>query len=158
MEVNRDDHGHHDHESYYGNRDTDSLVKCYAIGQLCGIGYHFYHAIEMAKIFIFLQIMEDLIAPIKLKSHMNTLDNSSTKLGTGLKRPAPVTRGCRIEGFVRVKKVPGNLAISAHSAAHSFDVSQMNMSYVISSFSFSNTITLKVIRDIKLRLPYLGHV
>ncbi|GMH16257.1 hypothetical protein Nepgr_018098 [Nepenthes gracilis] len=23
----RNDHGHHDHESYYGNQDTDSLVK-----------------------------------------------------------------------------------------------------------------------------------
>lgn len=22
----RDDHGHHEHESYYGDRDTDSLV------------------------------------------------------------------------------------------------------------------------------------
>lgn len=25
--FDRDDHGHHDHESYYGDRDTDSLVK-----------------------------------------------------------------------------------------------------------------------------------
>ncbi|KAF3626881.1 Protein disulfide-isomerase 5-4 [Capsicum annuum] len=124
----RDDHGHHDHESYYGDRDTDSLVK----------------------------MMEDLIAPIKLESQMNTSDNSSTKLATGLKRPAPVTGGCRIEGFVRVKKVPGNLVISARSAAHSFDASQMNMSHVISSFSFGKTITPKVMRDIKLLLPHLG--
>ena len=24
--LHRDDHGHHDHESYYGDRDTDTLV------------------------------------------------------------------------------------------------------------------------------------
>lgn len=123
----RDDHGHHDHESYYGDRDTESLVK----------------------------MMEDLVAPIKLESQMITSDNSSTKLAT-VKRPAPVTGGCRIEGFVRVKKVPGNLVISARSAAHSFDASQMNMSHVISSFSFGKIITPKVMRDIKILLPHLG--
>lgn len=25
--IYRDDHGHHDHESYYGDRDTESLIK-----------------------------------------------------------------------------------------------------------------------------------
>ncbi|KAM3264828.1 hypothetical protein P3L10_001822 [Capsicum annuum] len=109
-------------------------------------------------------MMEDLIAPIKLESQMNTSDNLFTKMVTGLKRPAPVTGGCRIEGFVRVKKadkllmgvaVPGNLVISAHSAGYSFDPSQMNMSHVISNFLFGKTITLKVMRDIKLLLPYL---
>ncbi|KAF3649451.1 hypothetical protein FXO38_17653 [Capsicum annuum] len=134
MEVNRDGHGHHDHESYYGDCDMDKLVK------FCGIGYHFYHAIEMTQIFIFLQMMKDLISLIKLESHMNTLDNSSTKLATGLKRPAPVIGGCRIEGFVRVKKVLGNLVISVRSAAYSFDASQMNISHVISSFSFCPTL------------------
>lgn len=124
----RDDHGHHDHESYYGDRDTDSLVK----------------------------MMEDLVAPIKLESQMITSDNSSTKLATGLRRPAPVTGGCRLEGFIRVKKVPGNLVISARSAAHSFDASQMNMSHIISRFSFGKTITPKVMSDIKLLLPHLG--
>ncbi|KAF3617655.1 putative Early nodulin-like protein 9, partial [Capsicum annuum] len=143
-----DNHGNHDHESYYGDHDMDSLVK------LCGIGYHFYLAIEMTRIFIFLQMMKDLIAPIKLESHMNTSDNSSTKLATGLKRPAPIIEECRIEGFVRVKKVPGNLIISARSASHSFDASQMNISHVISSFSFGKTITPKVMRDIKLLPPH----
>ncbi|PHT82124.1 hypothetical protein T459_15139 [Capsicum annuum] len=108
----KDDHGHYDHKSYYGDRDTDSLVKG----------------------------MKDLIAPIKLESHMNTSDNSSTKLEIGLKRPAPINEGCRIEGFLRVKKVPSNLVISVRSAAHSFDASQMNISHVISSFLFGSTL------------------
>lgn len=63
-----------------------------------------FHAVEMTGIYL-LQMMEDLIAPIKLESQMITSDNTSTKLATDLKRPAPVTGGCRIEGFVRVKKV-----------------------------------------------------
>ncbi|PHT44755.1 Protein disulfide-isomerase 5-4 [Capsicum baccatum] len=107
-----DDHGHHDHKSYYGDRDTDSLVK----------------------------MMEDLTETIKLESQMNTSDNSSTKLATGLKKSALVIGGCRIECFVHVKKVPGNLIISARSAAHSFVASQMNMSYVISSFLFESSV------------------
>lgn len=53
-------------------------------------------------------------------------------------------------------QVPGNLVISARSAAHSFDASQMNMSHVISSFSFGKTITPKVMSDIKRLLPHLG--
>ncbi|PHU29691.1 Protein disulfide-isomerase 5-4 [Capsicum chinense] len=111
MEVNRliYDYGHHDHESYYGDRDMYSLVK----------------------------MMEDLIAPIKLESQMNTSDNSFTKMVTGLKRPAPVIGGFRIEGFV-----PGNLVISAHSTGYSFDASQMNMSHVISNFLFGAIIIL----------------
>lgn len=72
------------------------------------------------------------------------------------KRPAPVTGGCRIEGFVRVKKVPGNLVISARSGAHSFDASQMNMSHVISHLSFGKKISPRVMSDIKRVLPYIG--
>lgn len=30
----RSDHGHHEHESYYGDRDTDSLVKVHIIFNL----------------------------------------------------------------------------------------------------------------------------
>ncbi|KAL0406906.1 UNVERIFIED_CONTAM: protein disulfide-isomerase 5-3 [Sesamum latifolium] len=47
----RGDHGHHNHESYYGDRDTDSLVKA----------------------------MEDLVAPISLQSK-RALDLPSTEI------------------------------------------------------------------------------
>ncbi|KAE8660094.1 putative Early nodulin-like protein 9 [Hibiscus syriacus] len=65
----RESHGHHEHKSYYGDRDTETLVK--------------------------------------------------------------MTGGCRIEGYVHAKKVPGNLIISARSGAHSFDASRMNMSHLL---------------------------
>lgn len=53
-------------------------------------------------------------------------------------------------------QVPGNLVISARSGAHSFDASRMNMSHVITAFSFGKKITPKVMSDIKRILPYIG--
>lgn len=47
--------------------------------------------------------METLVAPIKKESETLALEDKSNKTLT--KRPAPLTSGCRIEGFVRVKKV-----------------------------------------------------
>ncbi|XWS27885.1 hypothetical protein CRYUN_Cryun25bG0018400 [Craigia yunnanensis] len=120
----REDHGHHEHESYYGDRDTETLVKT----------------------------VEELVAPIPLENQRLALEDKSN----ATKRPAPLTGGCRIEGYVRVKKVPGNLIISARSGAHSFDASQMNMSHVISHLSFGKTISPRVLSDVKRLIPYLG--
>jgi hypothetical protein len=39
--------------------------------------------------------------------------------------------GCSVQGFVLVKKVPGNMHISAHSHRHSFDYSVMNMTHQV---------------------------
>ncbi|KAI5641683.1 hypothetical protein M9H77_00088 [Catharanthus roseus] len=119
----RDDHGHHDHESYYGDRDTDSLVKT----------------------------METLVSSISREPQRLALDGKVEDE----KRPAPSSGGCRVEGFVLVKKVPGNLVISARSASHSFDTSKMNMSHVISHFSFGKKITPREKNDIKRLLPWL---
>ncbi|KAK5810589.1 hypothetical protein PVK06_025905 [Gossypium arboreum] len=114
-----DDYGHHEHESYYGDRDTDSLVKA----------------------------MEELVSPTLLENQKPALEKN---------RPAPLTGGCRIEGYVRVKKVPGNLIISSRSGAHSFDSSQMNMSHVIGHLSFGKIISPRVLSDVKRLIPYLG--
>ncbi|KAL4385727.1 hypothetical protein GQ457_15G027390 [Hibiscus cannabinus] len=110
----REDHGLHSHEYYYGDRDTDALVKA----------------------------MEELVSPVPLKNQKLAL--------------APLTGGCRIEGYVRVKKIPGNLVISARSGAHSFDSSLMNMSHVITHLSFGKTISPQVLSDVKRLIPYLG--
>lgn len=55
-----------------------------------------------------------------------------------------------------IMQVPGNLIVSARSASHSFDSSQMNMSHVISHFSFGKKITPRVMSDLKRLLPHLG--
>ncbi|CAA0840367.1 Protein disulfide-isomerase 5-4 [Striga hermonthica] len=122
-----DDHGHHEHESYYGDRDTETLVKT----------------------------MEELVASISLLAQKGS-DSPSTEKKDDAKRPAPSSGGCKIEGFVRVKKVPGNLIVSARSASHSFDPTQMNMSHIISHFSFGKKITPREMSDMKRVLPYLG--
>lgn len=124
----RNDHGHHDHESYYGDRDTDSLVKT----------------------------MENLVASLPNESRKLALEDKSNATREHAKRPAPSSGGCRIEGYVRVKKVPGNLIISARSDAHSFDASQMNMSHVIHHLSFGRRISPRVMKDVKRLIPLIG--
>ncbi|OIW03148.1 hypothetical protein TanjilG_11785 [Lupinus angustifolius] len=123
----RSDHGHHEHESYYGDRDTDTLVKT----------------------------MENLVASLPSESQKLALEDKSN-VTANTKRPAPSAGGCRIEGHVRVKKVPGNLIISARSDAHSFDVSQMNMSHVIHHLSFGRKVSPRVMSDAKRLIPYIG--
>ena len=51
--------------------------------------------------------------------------------------------GCMILGFVAVNRVPGNLFFTAHSKSHSFNVSKMNISHHIQSFSFGKMLNKK---------------
>ncbi|KAK9080652.1 hypothetical protein SSX86_000410 [Deinandra increscens subsp. villosa] len=121
----RDVQGVHQHETYYGNRDTDSLV----------------------------QAMEHLITP--LGSQNLSLEDKYGKAIIYAKRPAPQEGGCRIEGSVQVKKVSGNIIIATHSESHSFDYSHINMSHVINSFNFGNKMTPTMMSDLKRLRPYI---
>lgn len=49
--------------------------------------------------------MEDLIAPLPAGSQKLGLEDKSNNATGNVKRPAPSAGGCRIEGYVRVKKV-----------------------------------------------------
>ena len=49
-------------------------------------------------------MVEDIVAPISLQSQ-GASNNIATEIKDDAKRPAPSAGGCRIEGFVRVKKV-----------------------------------------------------
>ncbi|WZZ59948.1 hypothetical protein YC2023_060055 [Brassica napus] len=123
----KEDHGHHEHESYYGDRDTESILK----------------------------MVEDLLKPIKKEDHKLALDGKTDNVASSIKK-APVSGGCRIVGYVRAKKVPGEIIISAHSGAHSFDASQMNMSHYVSHLSFGKMISERLLTDMKRLMPYLG--
>eukprot|EP00249_Psilotum_nudum_P012448 c23791_g1_i1 orf=177-1622(+) len=114
-DVRGDDRGRHDHESYYGDRDTNSLIAA----------------------------MEALVTPVSRLS----LDGISQAVNRTVKRPAPRTGGCRIEGFVRVKKVPGNLIISARSAAHSFDPQTLNMTHFVTKFTFGKRLSMPMVKE-----------
>ncbi|XP_076905495.1 protein disulfide isomerase-like 5-4 [Bidens hawaiensis] len=119
----KDAHGRaHDHESYYGNRDTYSLVEA----------------------------MEHLLDSAKY-----SVEDNYGKAIIYAKRPAPREAGCRIEGFVRVKKVPGDIIVSARSESHSFDASRINMSHVINSFNFGKKVTPRMMSDLKRLRPYI---
>jgi hypothetical protein len=49
--------------------------------------------------------METYVANIPKDAHVLALEDKSNKTVDPAKRPAPMTSGCRIECFVRVKKV-----------------------------------------------------
>ncbi|GJY98683.1 disulfide isomerase-like protein 5-4 [Tanacetum coccineum] len=123
----RDERGNHDHESYYGDRNTDSLVEA----------------------------MEHLVTPNNSESRKLSLRDRYGQTKGFEKRPAPREAGCRIEGFVRVKKVPGSIVVSPRSESHSFDASQINMSHVISSFNFGKKVTPKTMSDLKRLRHYI---
>jgi len=52
----------------------------------------------------FLQFMEGLVASLPTASQKPALEDKSNATDNA-KRPAPSAGGCRIEGYVRVKKV-----------------------------------------------------
>ncbi|KAK8460544.1 hypothetical protein SEVIR_2G346400v4 [Setaria viridis] len=123
----KENQGHHDHESYYGERDTESLVAA----------------------------METYVANIPKEAHVLALEDKSNKTVDPAKRPAPVTGGCRIEGFVRVKRVPGSVVISARSGSHSFDPSQINVSHYVTQFSFGKKLSPRMFYEFVRLTPYL---
>lgn len=49
--------------------------------------------------------MEALVAPIHLEARKLALEDKSENATASMKRPAPTAGGCRVEGFIRVKKV-----------------------------------------------------
>ena len=49
--------------------------------------------------------MEDMVAAIPVDSQKIALEDKSENTTQNAKRPAPSAGGCRIEGYVRVKKV-----------------------------------------------------
>lgn len=69
--------------------------------------------------------MEGLVAPIPLESQKLSLgDNNGTE---NVKRPAPLTGGCRIEGYVRVKKVNLPIEIEFNKALDMFALSRIKI-------------------------------
>eukprot|EP00897_Mesotaenium_endlicherianum_P000922 jgi/Mesen1/10830/ME000093S10345 len=120
----REDHGQHEHESYYGERDTESLVA----------------------------FAEKLLPSAVIEGRQALEDHS------GHLRRAPQSSGCNIEGFVLVKKVPGNLMVSAVSGAHSFDASTMNMTHNVHSFSFGRPLTKRKQDLVERYLPPSHHL
>ncbi|CAI5533620.1 unnamed protein product, partial [Closterium sp. Naga37s-1] len=116
------EHGEHDHESYYGERDAESLVA-----------------------------FAESLVPSATVGRPTAAEDSHQHV----KRRAPASGGCNIEGFVLVKKVPGNLMITAHSTAHSFDAATMNMTHSIHRFTFGRQLTRRKQELVARLRPYV---
>ncbi|KAL2652902.1 hypothetical protein R1flu_021030 [Riccia fluitans] len=125
----RDQYGHYDHESYYGERDSDSLVT-------------FAEKLVEATTDTGTPALEDKSA----------VDNSTVK------RPAPKSGGCRVEGFALVKKVPGSIVMAARSTSHSFDAAKINMSHYVQSFSFGRKLSYRMAKEVYRLYPILDNV
>lgn len=79
---------------------------CIPCSFLCDTITNIYHVCHPS------QTMEELAASVSLESQKLALEDKSGKNPD--KKPAPVTGGCRIEGFVLVKKV----IISFHNESY----------------------------------------
>mmetsp|Transcript_25551 Transcript_25551/g.35254 ORF Transcript_25551/g.35254 Transcript_25551/m.35254 type:complete len:494 (+) Transcript_25551:129-1610(+) len=110
-------HGHHDHESYVGDRTTEALAA-FATGLVPA-------AVASNA--------PPALPPAQAPNEPEEPAPQTIKVG------AP---GCSVEGFVLVKKVPGNLHISAHSRKHSFDYGIMNMTHVVHHLSFGKELSV----------------
>lgn len=109
--------GHHDHESYVGDRTTEAIVS---------------YAEKLVPPVVASNAPKPEAAPAaKVQEEVE-----SQTLKVGAARP-----GCSVQGFVLVKKVPGNLHISAHSHKHSFDFAVMNMTHVVHHLSYGKELT-----------------
>jgi len=64
------------------------------------------------------------------------------------------TRGCRVEGHIRVSRVPGSVIFSPHAEGHDFNVEAINVSHVIEHLSFGHKQFLGAVpRKYKSKLP-----
>ncbi|KAG6553604.1 hypothetical protein Mapa_004518 [Marchantia paleacea] len=124
----RDAQGRHEHDSYYGERDTDSLVA-----------------------------FAETLVPVPTGAGTLALEDKSENNST-VKRSAPKSGGCRVEGFAMVKKVPGSIIIAARSTSHSFDAAKTNMSHYVQSFSFGRKLSYRLAKEVYRLYPLLDGV
>ncbi|KAJ9568008.1 hypothetical protein OSB04_003974 [Centaurea solstitialis] len=181
-----DVHGHHEHESYYGDRDTDSLVE--AMEQLVKPieleQKNRLQRMEMARPLLMQKdlhhVEEDVESkglyesrrendpdmmisyPLPTCIYEFTSFANTVFIGTSL---PPKASGKLLERptsrpylcLQLLFEVPGNLVISARSESHSFDASLMNMSHIISNFSFGRKVTPRMIHDLERLNHYKTH-
>ncbi|GJP32355.1 hypothetical protein CLOM_g16952 [Closterium sp. NIES-68] len=128
------EHGQHDHESYYGERDTLSLIA-------------FSESLVAAA--------QAAAAAAGGGAALPGADPAAAAASDPNRRRAPQAAGCQIEGFVLVKKVPGNLMVHANSPSHSFDAAAMNLSHVVHHLSFGRQLPARKRQHVERLMPLL---
>ena len=81
--------------------------------------------------------METYVANIPKEAHVLALEDKSNKTADPAKRPAPMASGCRIEGFVRVKRV-NELHLKLHGYNFVLMVDNVKMGVLL---SFNNNLS-----------------
>lgn len=107
----------HSHEFYKGDRTVDSFIK----------------------------YMEDKIGNEKLNEMKESVEKSKHVIGEDanmkdLYSIAPQD-GCRLVGYLDVKRTPGNFHISAHSSGYTFDASYLNITHLVHQITFGDQLT-----------------
>eukprot|EP00898_Chlorokybus_atmophyticus_P005598 jgi/Chlat1/6039/Chrsp4S06206 len=125
-DVKGSEQGDHEHESYHGARTSEAILA-YA---------------------------ESLVpVPERRQALESTKQDDTKKELQQAVQPAPIAPGCRLEGFVLVKKVPGNLVVTAHSTYHSFEKESMNLSHVVHHLSFGRKLSDEHLHDVEHLMP-----
>eukprot|EP00736_Rhodelphis_marinus_P007490 Rmarinus@m.8495 len=121
--VDTKSHGdHHHHESYFGDRTADAIVAF------------------VDKVIAEVREKQDVLA-LPAPAVVSALDNTPgvvipEKGKAGDKVESGGGFGCMADGFVMVKKVPGNVHFSAHASGASINPSLMDVSHYVHHFSF----------------------
>ena len=105
------------HEHYHGDRTAEAFLKF-----IEGVRAGLHH--ETAK------ALGHKVA--------TTQENANTKIPV-----AKGPQGCLIAGFLEVKRVPGSLAIAAHSKHHSIQAAMINTTHKITHFSYGKVLPTK---------------
>lgn len=106
-------HGHHEHESYRGDRTLEALSK-FADSLIPSAGLPHYYIPGLTKV---------------AKSAGCNLSGVSTRLHA-------LVNTHEYTGFVLCKKVPGSMHFLAKAPGHSFDHMTMNMSHIVHHLYF----------------------
>uniref|UniRef100_A0A161WRJ9 Thioredoxin domain-containing protein n=1 Tax=Daucus carota subsp. sativus TaxID=79200 RepID=A0A161WRJ9_DAUCS len=155
----RDEHGHHEHEAYYGDRDTDSLVTRPSWEKAAKIMRERYDP-EMDGRILLGKVDCTEENELCRRNHIQGYPSirifrkgSDVRDEHGHHEHEAYYGDRDTDSLVTV---PGNLVFAARSGSHSFDASQMNMSHIITRLTFGKKITPKGMTDVSRVLPYIG--
>lgn len=105
--------GHTTHEAYHGQRTAQALV-------------------EFAQ-----KVLDEVVAEeTTSKAPPRRLGSGTDADADGVADSVVTSRGCIIEGTLKVARVPGTLEITPFSLGHTFDASAINLTHTVNHLSF----------------------
>jgi len=121
--------GPHEHQAYYGDR-TPEAIATFVDLQVQSLE----KKVEVEK------KMVQQLPGIHTMQNLNEYLRALQEHGVNQNFAKGLTDGCFMEGFLRMKRVPGSIAIVASSKSHSFDPQRVNMTHRVHQLSFINPV------------------